>query len=178
MTTDNRMGVLFEHSVIGRTLALALALGACAPKPELSPSERAAGAAAVQAWQESGLPSASDRCDVRGFRIATPGAQDYLRRCFSAPEKSWGCLNWTDSGRMFGASRVPVVVASPHFYADRSADLSAIIQHELMHALVTCAGVGPSGWDSGDREHTDARVWSAAGGETSVQARATALLAD
>lgn len=156
------------------TALLCASPAACKERPRPASTELAAGDAALQAWREQGLPGPRG-CAVLSFRVERPSADEYTSRCRTAPDKSWGCLNWTDEGGMFGGDRVPVVVASPHFYANGENDVRHLIVHELMHALVTCASMGPSGWDAGDRNHTDARVWSAAGGEKSAQSKALKL---
>lgn len=154
-----------------RLVVLALSLLACTRAPELSAEERAAGAAALTAWREAGLPDPTlDRCRIELFKVRMPSRDAFIMNCGTAPELAWACLNWDGSWHFFRPSKWPVVVASPALpYGP------AVVVHELMHAMTECSGIGrPS--DPGDSRHSDPRVWEAAGGATSVQARAAALL--
>lgn len=148
------------------------ASAACTRAPELTADERAAGAAALSAWREIGLPEPTqDRCRIELFQVRHASPRRFLEDCGVPEGKAWGCLQWDTTAHFFRPWSFPVVVTSPHFPYGM-----AIVQHELMHALIRCSGVGPSFADPGDHGHRDARVWEAAGGAASVQARAAALL--
>lgn len=156
-----------------KTRALAyLALVACTPKPELTPEQLAAGAAVRQSWSASELPAADrSSCDLTRFYIRTPSdAQGYYDLCHAGADGSYGCLSWQSTDRMMGGSRWPVVVVSPWWRPEPT-----IIIHELMHAYAYCSGLFP-GSDPGDREHTDPRVWSVAGGADSVESVARSMM--
>lgn len=142
----------------------ALLLPACVPTaPELPPAERAAIHAAIDGWREAGLPEPDAvRCDFTRTRVRTAKPDD---RCPTPGHD--GCLQWESSDHWFRWVEYPVVVARPGWLA---ADNPFLIIHELMHAMARCAGM-PS-----DIGHDDPRVWAEAGGETSAQGRAVALL--
>lgn len=155
-----------------RLVVLALSLLACTRAPELSAEERAAGAAALTAWREAGLPDPTlDRCRIELFTVRHASPARFREDCRVEPERAWGCLAWDSTSHFVRPWSFPVVVTSPHFPYGM-----AIVQHELMHALIRCSGVGPSFADPGDHGHRDARIWEAAGGAASVQARAHKLL--
>lgn len=145
-----------------------LALTGCTPAPELTPFERASGSAAAQAWLTAGLPASADDCDMRSFSIVRPPASEFVLRCGSATAAA--CLDWGGGGPL--RPRHPVVVLAP---GQEIEDNGEPIIHELMHALWTCAAVGPP-LDPGNRGHLDPRVWVATGGQTSAQARARAIV--
>lgn len=134
--------------------------------------ERLSGSAALSAWRAAGLPEPDqDGCDVLGFRVRLADRAAFVRDCRASPESSAGCLNWASSSHFFRPRLYPLIVISPNWRSE-----PGIIVHELMHAYVRCSRSGPSAWDAGDSQHSDPRVWTAAGGEGSAQSRAMLLL--
>lgn len=150
-----------------RRAALLLALAACQPAPRPPPEHRALAAVVRHAWTEAGLPDADARdCDLRSFSVRTPDASGYRRMCATEPSRSAACLVWEADESFFSPTRSPVVVVSPLFRVD-----PPLILHELLHAAAVC-----SGFVHGDRLHTEARIWSAAGGADSAQSRALSMM--
>ena len=151
----------------------ALAAASCVPPaPELLPLERSAGQAVSVAWNSAALPFPSKNdCDVSRFSVRIASATDYATSCLGAPEASAGCTNFSSDGSWFSSPLYPIVVISPTWKSE-----PGIIVHELLHAYVYCSESGKPG-DPFDANHTDSRVWKAAGGESSVQARAMSLIA-
>lgn len=139
--------------------------------PELRPEERAAGAALASAWTAGGFPAPTrNNCDFSRFSVRLDSAKDYGVDCRSTPEASAGCTNFSSDGSWFSSPNYPVVVISPTWKSE-----PGIIIHELLHARIYCSGSGKPG-DPFDVNHSDPRFWQAAGGATSVQAKALALL--
>lgn len=153
-------------------LLLGLYLWGCAPMPQLTAVEASAGRAAKEAWAAKRMPEPTEnRCDLSRFYVVVPDAIEYRRYCpHSDPWKTAGCLAWKDSNHLYAWVQWPVVVISPKHYSEPT-----IVVHELMHAYQRCSKLGRPGWDLGDREHSDPRVWSAAGGENAVQTLANEL---
>jgi hypothetical protein len=156
-----------------KPLAL-LTLAACAPLPVLTPAESAATEAARAAWLERGMPAPDQRrCQLDRVYVLHASEAEYVQHCHALPTKSAGCLSWTSSNHFFRPYDWPLLVIGPKYAGDQG-----LIIHEMLHAHVRCAALGTSPWDPGDREHHDPRVWSAAGGESAVQALANEKLAD
>lgn len=153
-----------------RGFVLALLLEACGFPPLIaSTAERSAGAAALSAWRSSGLQNPMrEGCNASDFSIRIADDASYWHLCGADPNTQAGCLNWTSDSRMFNPGLRPLIVVAP--WTNASNDL---VVHELLHAMLVCSDVDLSG----DPQHADPRVWQAAGGATSVQARAHAILA-
>lgn len=111
-----------------------------------------------------------DKCVVEQFYIRLDDVDSFAFDCRSTPEAAAGCLNWTSSNHFFRPFIYPVVVISPNWRSEPS-----IIVHELMHAMTHCSHLDGE-WTPLNFDHKDPRVWSAAGGVTSAQSRAMALL--
>lgn len=146
-----------------------LAMSCTQSAPELQPFERAAGAAAMQSWRKSGLPTPDQgRCDVAAFAVRVDSDDRFVEDCRTAPSAAYGCTTWGSTNEWFRFREYPVVTIAPWWHSEPS-----IIIHELLHAMEQCSGLH----GDGDPGHRDPRVWSAPGGPTSVQSRAMATLA-
>lgn len=145
---------------------------ACTPASNLKPFEREAGDAVAAAWAESGLPAPTQgRCDVSKWRVRTDDAVSFQNDCHVPAPAAGGCTAWADTDAMFAWREYPVVVISPAWKSE-----PGIIIHELMHAYWHCAEM-PNELGPDNIDHKDPRVWQAAGGDASVQARALAIVA-
>lgn len=161
-------------STIGRgALAGSLALLGCAPPPVLTVAEARAGQAALAAWSTHKMPAptASPRCEVERYYVVHADDVQFTTRCHALPTAAAGCLAWTNSNHFVRWRDWPVLVIGAKYVGDES-----LVVHELLHALIRCARLGPSVWDAGDYQHANPRIWKAAGGEASVQATADAAL--
>ncbi len=158
-------------------MILRIALGAlflmgCTPAHERSLDESSWGAAALSAWQASGLPAPTrGRCDIASFRVRVVSASDFVQLCHTVPEAAYGCTSWDSTGEWFCWREIPIVVIAPWWKVEPS-----IVVHELMHAMYRCSGM-PGAYSGANSQHLDPRVWSAAGGATSAQSRAMAIIA-
>ena len=152
---------------------LALSLTACMPRaPELPPLALAGVHAALEGWRAAGLPEPDERCDFTGVRLRwAKDAAEFWELCRGVAPKNAACLNWTTSNHFFRPTEFPVIVLRAGFVLETDSEPTI---HEISHALYRCAGL--PWWDAQNTKHLDPRVWSAAGGETSAQSRARALV--
>ena len=157
-----------ESSVRSLVLCVLAMLATSCHPTELRDFERSAGACLERAWNSSGLPSPSKgRCDVSSFSVRIDSPESFVEDCRTAPSSAYACTSWTTDSRLFFYRETPVVVIAPWWHSEPT-----VIQHELIHAYAQCSGISPDG----DARHKDARLWSSAGGSSSIQSRALALL--
>lgn len=150
-----------------------LILAACAslPRPVLAPDEQRAVEAFRAAWTGAGMPSLAS-CHLDRVRVLhTTTATEFTRRCFPyRPEGAASCISQDNVQQGMRVVGLPVVVLRPGEPVDAKGEP---IIHELAHAAYSCAYGG-----MGDPLHTDPRVWIGAGGESSVQGQARALVSE
>lgn len=144
-------------------IGLGLLAGCAGPATNLDPMQRAAFLAVEEAWYEAGLPVPHEDCNLDAFVVVHATSKKYWELCGSDPQKSAGCST-SEHIRPLQPDTVPIVVVSPKHYIEPT-----IITHELSHAFQRCT----TGRDYG---HSDPKVWQAAGGDSSVQARANKIL--
>lgn len=89
----------------------------------------------------------------------------------SSAELDAGCTGYGQTNNLFAWREYPIVVISPTWKSE-----PGIVIHELMHAYWHCSGL-PNEMGAGNVDHQDSRVWAAAGGATSAQGRALAIIA-
>jgi hypothetical protein len=154
-------------------VVLIIAAGCARPAPEMQSFERASGSAAMEAWRASGLPEPNkNRCDMSLWRIKLASDAEVPQLCVAASaERDAGCTSYGTTSNFFAWRDYPIVVITSRWHSE-----PGIIVHELMHALWHCSDM-PDEAGLGNTDHRDPRVWEAAGGATSVQARALAILA-
>jgi len=134
-------------------IAAAMAAGCSLPMGDYEPHEQAAFDALKAAWDG---PKPAGYCHLDRFLV---------RQNNSCGPEAYGCLSW-EKPRPFRADKVPVVNIATWHHSE-----PYLVVHELLHAFSLCAGWG------GDARHVNPRVWSAAGGDSSIQSRTMAVLA-
>jgi len=141
-------------------LAMLAFLVACSSPRSIS-ADRAALRAVEVAWVDTeGLPDPED-CLDRTYIVRHETEAEFKAECRTSPT---GCTT-----RAF--SRVPFrdVEFTVHI-APSNPHVVSTLRHEACHVLIWCTYLRPHG----DYLHTDKRIWTAVGGETSVQSRAAA----
>jgi hypothetical protein len=139
-----------------------IALAGCAvPGPD---ARYEAEYAVESAWYDAGLDIPYPECNVESFRVIHATVTEYWALCHGDPAKSYGCSTDEHVGGPLSGQTRPVVVVAPWWHIEPS-----IVVHEILHAFQRCT-------DGRDPAHADPRVWSAAGGATSVQSVAMAAL--
>lgn len=126
------------------------------------------------AWDLASLPPLGDCLDrVEVVRHETKTA--YVAECEGMSpgaggrklaEHSAGCLTYGLRGVL--GKQVALINLAPGYHDDMG-----LVQHECLHHASACA-LGRRASDPFDSGHRDPRIWSAAGGATSVQARSSA----
>jgi len=155
-----------EHTILVACVfaLLTLLLVSCA-RPPITQQHRDAFSMAERGWHAAGLPDPNGCLDGARVEQATSWS-DYRYRCYLygpySHIKAAGCLSRYARGA-FGRRDGVLVLVAPN--AEASAYL---IVHESMHALTRCA-MDRGHADPFDGLHTDARVWTAAGGKLSAQ---------
>lgn len=148
-----------------RLLALAL-LSACVHTTPLTPGDRDALDRVRDAWHAAQLGNpgnCGDLIEVRRHETI----ESYVDACDGLHPGLFGELARVSAGCTTTALRgvrgvqVAIVHVAPTYHADLG-----LVQHEALHRLSYCA------YDNSDPAHTDARLWEAAGGASSAQARA------
>lgn len=108
-------------------------------------------------YARNDLPPIDDEIDdcerLPLLELLAPGnAAEYRRFC---PANSWACLRWLPLAGRARSLEYPLAIMSPRLSADR---WPAHGIHELLHAVMECAGLGV------DYFHVDKRVWRPAVG--------------
>lgn len=140
-------------------LALAVSLLAACSGSDEPDIDRLELEAVERAWLDTpGLPD-PEGCLERTYVVRHPAEADFKAQCRTSPT---GCTT-----RAF--SRVPFrdVVFEVHI-SPSNPHVASTLRHEACHVLIWCTYLRPHG----DYMHTDPRIWTVAGGETSVQSRA------
>lgn len=152
--------------VTAAVTVLSLFAGACAlPSGTDDPMQLAVFDAVESAWYGADMPVPDESCNLERFVVVHASAPKYWELCGSDPAKSAGCAHFEHIYPLRSGT-IPYVVISPKHYVEPT-----IIVHELLHHFQRCT-------TGRDFNHADPQVWSAAGGPTSIQAKATDLLLD
>lgn len=160
-------------------LLLFLALVGCTPRAVTLPDEHQHILEVTMAKWSSGEVDLPDPGDcLRGTMVRwAPSVDAFVARCRAEPNslqlnpeevaKAASCLIYDTETRWPTTFKIPIALLN---YGQPVMDtLGGPALHEWLHALIACTLDRP---DIFDGQHSDPRVWEAAGGEESVQALA------